>query len=148
MWSLSGELEGIVLWESRRRAVLPGDADAWRQDRRREIESRTEITPAMEPVIQAELGDHVPVAEEYPGHGRVLVSREGDIWVEEYRRPGDEGPTRWRVFAPDGRFRCSALLPREVRSVLAVGGNRAFGLVLDSLDVEYVVGYDFEYPGG
>ena len=109
------------------------------------MEARFEITPEMEPVIEAQIGEHLPVADLYPGHDKVVVSAEGEIWVEEYRRPSDEGPARWLVFDSNGQLRCSASLPEDLW-VLAVGGNRVFGLVRDSLDVEYIVGHDVESP--
>lgn len=109
IWSVAGELQGIVRWQARGRDVEPAEADVWRRQSREAFEARTEITP------------------------------------EEYRRPLDEGPARWWVFHPDWRFRCSAALPSDLR-VLAVGVNRVFGLARDSLDVEYVLGYDVVYP--
>ena len=146
IWNIAGELQGIVRWESRGREVAPTDADAWRRQRIEDIELRVEITPDMERAIEAQYGDHVPVADRYPGHGQVVVSQEGDIWVQEYRRPLDEGPARWWVFGTDWRFRCSVSLPNDLLRVLAVGANRVLGLARDSLDVEYVLGYDVEYP--
>ncbi len=134
-------------WQSRERAVAPGDADEWRRKRRAEIEARFEITPENRPVIEAQIGEHLPVAEVYPGHDRVVVSRDGSIWVQRYRRPFDEGPDRWWVFGTDGRFVCSASLPEDLL-VLAVGHDRVLGLTLDSLDVEYILGHDVEYPAG
>lgn len=145
IWNLSGELKGIVRWESRGRAVESGDADLWRHQRREEIEERVELTPRMEAVIEAQVGAHLPVADLYPGHANVVVSAEGRIWVEEYRRPSDEGPTRWLVFDPNGGFHCAASIPEDLW-VLAAGGDRIFGLVRDSLDVEYIVGHDVGSP--
>ena len=78
------------------------------------MESRFEITPEMEPVIEAQIGEHLPVADRYPGHGQVVVSQEGGIWVQEYRRPLDEGPARWWGFGTDLRFRCSVSLPNDL----------------------------------
>ena len=109
------------------------------------MEARFDITPAMEPVIEAQIGEHLPVADRYPGHDQVVVSQEGAIWVEEFRRPLDEGPARWWVFSPDQRFLCAVSLPSDLR-VLAVGGDRVLGLARDSVDVEYLLGYDVEYP--
>jgi hypothetical protein len=99
----------------------------------------------MEPVIAAQIGEDLPVADEYPGHGRVVASQMGDVWVQQYRRPLDEGPDAWWVFAADGQFVCSALLPEDLW-LLAVDAGRVFGLMLDSLDVEYVLGFDVTYP--
>jgi hypothetical protein len=145
VWSRDGDLRRIVRWHSRDRSVAPNDADVWRRKRREEIEARTEITPQMEPAIAAQVGEDLPVADEYPGHDRVVASQTGEVWVQQYRRPLDEGPDRWWVFAADGQFVCSASLPEDLR-VLAVDGRRLLGLSLDSLDVEYVVGFDVTHP--
>jgi len=145
IWSIAGELQGIIRWESREREVAPDDADVWRRQRRREIESRFEVTPEMEPAIEAQIGEHLPVADLYPGHDQVLVSSEGGVWVQEYRRPLDEGPSRWWVFGADRRFRCTASIRSDLQ-VLAVSGSRLVGLTRDSLDVEYLVGYEIGYP--
>lgn len=145
IWNTAGELQGIVRWTSREREVIPADTDVWRRQRRADMEARFEITPNMERLIEALTGEHLPVADLYPGHDQVVVSQDGGIWVEEYRRPLDEGPARWWVFGTDGRFLCSASLPRDLR-VMAVGRNRVLGLARDSLDVEYLLGYDVEYP--
>ena len=145
IWNIAGELQGIVRWEARGRGVAPTDADVWRRQRRKDIEARFEITPEMEPVIEAQIGEHLPVADRYPGHDQVVVSQEGGIWVEDYRRPLDEGPAQWWVFGTDWRFLCSVSLPNDLQ-VLAIGANRVLGLARDSLDVEYVLGYDVEYP--
>ena len=119
----------------------------WRRQPRSELEARFEITPELQPVIDAQIGDHLPVADLYPGHGDVVVSQDGRVRVEQYRRPLDEGPNRWWVFGADGQFVCSALLPNDIW-VMAVGNNRVLGTVRDSLDVEYVVAYHVEYPTG
>lgn len=145
IWNVAGERRRIVRWQSRDRVVGPNDADEWRRQRRAEIEARFQVTPALESVIEARTGEHLPVADLYPGHSQVVVSHEGDIWVQEYRRPLDEGPARWWVFGEDGRFLCSLSLPKDF-GVMAVRENRVFGLAFDSLDVEYVVGYEVAGP--
>jgi hypothetical protein len=144
VWSTRGDLQRIVRWDSRDREVGPGDADVWRRLRREEMESHFEITPEMEPVIQAQIGEHIPVADLYPGHDRVVVSSEGVIWVQEFRRPLDEGPDHWWVFGPDGGFRCSVSLPQDL-FVLAVGTDRIFALTRDDFDVEYLLALEVEY---
>ena len=145
IWNTAGRLQRIVRWQSRERVVSPNDPDVWRRQRRNEIEARFEITPAMQPAIDAQIGDHLPVADLYPGHDRVVVTKEGDIWIQEYRRPLDDGPDRWWVFDTEGRFICSASLPTDFL-MMAVANDRVVGVARDSLDVEYVVGYDVEYP--
>jgi hypothetical protein len=144
VWSRTGALRRIIRWRARERAVASGDADVWRRERRREIESRGEITPEMRPIIEAQIGEHLPVSDQYPGHDQVVVSHTGSIWVKQYRRPLDEGPDRWWVFTRTGEFVCAATLPEDYR-VLAVRDGRLLAVTRDSLDVEFIVGHDVQY---
>jgi hypothetical protein len=145
IWSRDGDLRRIVRWQARDRSIGADDAEVWRRKRREEIEARFQITPQMEPFIAAQVGPNLPVAAQYPGHDRVVVSQTGEIWVQQYRRPLDEGPNPWWVFSGSGEFVCAALLPKDL-SVLAIDGTRVLGLSTDSLDVEYVLGFDVSFP--
>jgi hypothetical protein len=145
IWSRDGNLRRIVRWHARDRSIGADDAEVWRRKRREEIEARFKITPQMEPFIAAQVGPNLPVADQYPGHDRVVVSQTGEIWVQQYRRPLDEGPNPWWVFAGSGEFVCVAPLPKDL-SVLAIDGTRVLGLSTDSLDVEYVSGFDVSFP--
>lgn len=141
IWSRDGSLRRIIRWTARDRAVAAGDADAWRSQRWREIESRMEVTPESRSMIERQIGEHVPVAAEYPGHDQIVVSHDGPIWVEQYRRPLDDGPARWWQFTGTGEFVCAASLPEDYRVVAARDGL-LLALTTDSLDVEYVVGHE------
>jgi len=145
VWDRDGTLKRIIRWTARPRDVEPGAGDAWRRAERAAIEARFEITPELEPVIDAQTGPHLPVAEVYPANDQVVIGRDGAGWVEEYRRPSDEGLTRWFRFELSGEFRCVADLDPDLR-LLAASEDRLYGLVRDDLDVEYIVVYALGEP--
>jgi len=145
VWGADDGLERIVRWEARSREVEAGAADLWRQQQWAAIEERFEITPEMEPIIEGQYGSHVPVSDVYPGHDQVIAAPDGSVWVQEYRRPADEGPGRWFSFDPSGVLQCVANVSPEVFP-LAAAGYRVFALTRDELDVEYIIVYQVAAP--
>lgn len=114
-------------------------------------------------------GDAIPSHK--PFFRRVRVDADGRIWVERHgpsvRVPDDvlasrEGeqssiwgelpPSRWRepivydVFGADGGFLGTVPVPERV-SLRHMQGNTVWGVVRDSLDIEYVVRWRLEPPG-
>ena len=83
-------------------------------------------------------GDHVPVADSFPAHGGLMVTDEGRIWLEQFRRPHHQGPDRWKVFERGGGFVCHVTVPQGM-TLLDAGADFLLGLERDELDVEYVV---------
>ena len=65
------------------------------------------------------------------------VDTEGNLWVQDTQRPGEGGPQRWTVFAPDGAVRGTLHLPADLR-VAQVGPDWLLGLALDADEVEHV----------
>src|SRR5690606_33239381 len=55
-------------------------------------------------------------AVEYPSHhpafSAALVDAAGSLWVMEYARNRDEGPPRWSIFEPQGRWLGTVETPR------------------------------------
>lgn len=148
IWTTGGELRTLVRWTARDRGVTPDETERWRTRRIRQVRSRApEMTPMQEQVLEAQTGEHLPVADRFPGHAGLVVSQSGPVWVEEYRRPSDQGPNRWFVFEEDGHLRCVATLPDDLLGLLNVRGDRLLALHRDELDVEYVVALQVEGPG-
>ncbi len=83
--------------------------------------------------------DDRPSAETMPAFLRLMTDSEGNLWVEEYRRPGDDVP-RWSVFDSDGYFLGVVTGPEGIR-VTDIGPDYMLGIVTDELDVERVVMY-------
>jgi hypothetical protein len=69
----------------------------------------------------------------------IVVSREGQVWVERWEREEASG-TRWDVIAEGPGRVATAEVPPGIR-LLAVAGDRAWGVELDEYDVPTIVRY-------
>lgn len=81
-----------------------------------------------------------------PAYSRVLVDAAGNLWVAEYRRPGDDLP-RWTVFDLDGRMLGTIDMPQGF-SPSEIGSDYVLGTIRDELDVERVRLYELVRPAG
>lgn len=142
---LDGALRRIIRWESRDRSVRPADVETFKRDLRRRFEATGGPSPRTEAAIARETGDHRPVAERFPAHRQVLSTAEGRLWVEDYRRPLDQGPASWFVFESDGAFVCRVSVPDGWRA-LSVGAEHLVATIRDDFDVEYVLVQAIDAP--
>lgn len=130
-YSLSGELERIVRWPAEDRHVEDQAVDL----------SLREALESLGPGADRErframhLSRGVP--ERYPSHGPLLVDDLGFLWVQEFERPGHQGPSTWRVFDPDGRLTARVRVPRGHR-VFDVGQDYILALGRDDYGVEHL----------
>jgi len=85
--------------------------------------------------VRAYLAD-VPIPENRPAYGRLLVDAEDHIWVASYAHPADV-PARWDVFTPDGIWLGAVAMPDGFRPLQA-GADWILGLTHDDFDVERV----------
>ncbi|HEX2188702.1 MAG TPA: hypothetical protein VHG51_07365 [Longimicrobiaceae bacterium] len=144
--SADGALRRLV-----RRARPPVEATA--DDVRRyheERESRRDYSkapPSMRAFMQkmAERERNAPHRATFPAFASFRLDEAGNLWVEDYRRPGDEQP-RWSVFDPEGRWLGTVETPAGLE-VYAIGGDWILGKAKDDLDVEHVRLYRLERPG-
>ncbi len=79
-----------------------------------------------------------------PAHGRLLVDRPGNLWVEAYRAHGDE-LRLWTVFDPNGAVRGTVELPPDLY-IFEIGEDWILGVARDELDLPYVVVHGLERP--
>jgi hypothetical protein len=86
-------------------------------------------------VIEQRLAE-TPFPETMPAYGSLLVDTGGNLWVEEYRRPGDEQP-RWTVFDPEGVLLGTVETPSGYH-VYQVGSDFVLGRWTDEFEVEHV----------
>lgn len=113
-------------------------------DRERYAEERLEAASEnWRPTLQRML-DEMPFPEAMPAYSDIRADAEGNLWVGEYRRPGDEQP-RWNVFDPDGRWLGSLETPPRFE-IYEIGADYVLGRHSDELDVESVRLYDLEKP--
>jgi hypothetical protein len=69
----------------------------------------------------------------------------GNLWVQEYRMPGDNTPPRWSVFDIDGIPLGEVAYP-DGFSPLDIGSDYVLGVWSDADDVEHVQLYDLIKP--
>ena len=147
VWNIAGELQGIVRWESRGREVAPTDADVWRRQTIEDIESRSEITPEMEPVIAAihgycfGVGFELALACDFR-----IVADDAALALPEMRIgmiPGSGGSARLVRMVGIGRAKQIAMLSRRIPGLQAAEWGIALKAVpradLDAAVAELVV---------
>lgn len=86
----------------------------------------------------------MPVPETFPAYDDLVVARDGHLWVEGYRKPGETRPP-WSVFAPDGRWLGDVSLP-EGFDPMWIDDEVVAGVWVDELDVEHVRAYRIVKP--
>src|SRR5690606_25787636 len=74
------------------RTVRDADVAKYREER---LESARNVDELRR--VQAEI-EQTPVAPEFPAYRMLVVDRTGNLWVESYPRPGENGRRRWTVF--------------------------------------------------
>lgn len=80
-----------------------------------------------------------------PAYGRFILDAVGNLWVEEYRRPGATNASSWNVFATNGRHIASVELPSGF-TVFEIGEDYVLGTWRDEFDVEHVRTYALLKP--
>ncbi len=82
----------------------------------------------------------MPVPKTMPAHDSIIVDANGNLWVSEYRRPGDEQP-RWTIFDSEGVMLGEVETPTRFR-IYEIGSDYVLGRGLDELDVQHIQIYD------
>jgi hypothetical protein len=127
-----GRVVRQVRWNAGDRVVGPNDPAAYFQ--------RAFVNPTPERRRRFEL---TPTERLFPAYSALLADSAGNLWVETYRRPTDDGPARWLVFAPDGAMIARVELPRTFRP-FEIGNDWILGAHPGEMDVERVVLYSLE----
>jgi hypothetical protein len=68
----------------------------------------------------------------------VVLGGHGQLWVQQFRLPGETGPYRWRVHDGGGRLIAVAEVPAGL-TLYEVGPDRVLALTTDDFDVQHVV---------
>ena len=90
--------------------------------------------------------EQVKPASLMPTHAALSFDAAGNLWVENYRLPGEaQLPRMWSVFDPEGRWLGDLTLPHGLR-VDEIGEAQIAGVERDSLGVEYVKVYQLIKP--
>jgi hypothetical protein len=72
-----------------------------------------------------------------PAFSILRGDEDGNLWVQDYRTPWDEGPSTWRIFDPEGVLIATAMLPARF-APSQIGSDYVLGTWRDELDVEHV----------
>ena len=133
-------LRTIIRWSEPDREVTPADVRAWREDY---IESRRQPgSREWDEYDDARLSDERPVADVFPPISRIMIARDGRIWVRQYDRPRED--RGWLAFGPGGEFFCHmAALPAEVWEI---GADYVLLLGETELGIQTVEMYRLDIP--
>jgi hypothetical protein len=77
----------------------------------------------------------MPLPETMPAYRQFLVDDEGNLWVAEYKRRGEQ--PSWAVFDPEGQFLGNVDTPADGR-VSHIGSDFVLGIWDDEMDVQQV----------
>jgi hypothetical protein len=138
IWDLSGDLVRIIRLNQESLPVTQADVDAYIEERIGGIEDETERNQVRDFYLRP------PPLDRMPAYRRFRTDPLGCLWVEEYRRPGDDVPV-WTVFDPEGAVRGRVSLPAGL-DLMEVGEDYLLGVHTDDLDVEYVQLLRLERP--
>jgi len=85
----------------------------------------------------------VTFPKEMPAYRDLRVDAGGNLWIEEYRAPGEEeNQPRWEVFDPDGVWLGTVETPVGFQ-IFEIGEDYLLGLWRDDLGVEYLRRYRY-----
>lgn len=85
-----------------------------------------------------------PLPETFPAYADMLVSREGDVWVEEFT-PSSTAPRQWSVFSPGGVWLGNVSVPHNAR-LQFVAEDRVYAVARNAFDIETVVVFRLRKP--
>lgn len=136
VFGLDGSLTQVVADVSAPEPVTGAHRDAERAVREAGPGAAGPGGPAQRPVA--------PYPDHLPPHGGLLVTHEGELWLQDFVAPGD-ALQRWTAHAPDGVPLRRVALEADV-DVQSVRGGRLYGLQQDDLGIQTVV--VFELPEG
>lgn len=131
----AGDLLRLVRLEHDNLPVTQADIDRYVSDR------MARARPERRQIYQT-MFERMPFPGTMPAYGEFRVDADGNLWVEEVRRPGDDQP-RWKVFDPDGRYLGAVETPPRFQ-IFEVGSDFLLGRWRDDLDVEHLRMYEVQ----
>jgi hypothetical protein len=135
VYSLDGEVRKLIKRVETDRTVRPEDIEAYKEESLQDAPDDPNVRREWQRLL-----DEAPYASSFPAFNRLLVDREGNLWVQEYERPRVE-TLSWSVFDPAGQWVSDISVPRGLR-ILEAGADYVMGLTLDELGVEHVRVFD------
>ena len=121
-------------------SVLPEHIES---DREEKLERIKNFPPQFrEP--QKDAINEVPYPDQFPAFNDFIVDPSGNIWVDNYRLPGDSLIKR-TVFDSTGRLLGSLDIPTGLR-ISDIGDDYILGVLRDEFEVEHVLMYEIIKP--
>ena len=102
-----------------------------------------EVTPPLWKEVREQVVKGARAPEVRPAHGEVFADRDGNLWVSQWRPPGDTSAIAWWVFGLDGALRATIETPARWR-LLDAGRGYVLALEHDEYGVAYVRMYRVE----
>lgn len=94
-----------------------------------------------------DVGEQLSLASEsFPAADRLVVDRQGRLWIRRFRRPSFEGSNEWLLFDPDRQFVATVAIPADVMVRDAIG-DWVLATRRDSLGVQTVVVHHLDSTG-
>jgi hypothetical protein len=138
VWNLAGDMIRIIRMDQDPIPITPADVTAYIEERLEGFEDEAQRN------LMRENYQKPPPLDRMPAYRRFLTDDLGCLWVEEYRRPGDDVPV-WTVFDGEGTVLGRVSLPSGLY-LREVGEDYVLGVLADDLDVEYVQMFRMERP--
>lgn len=137
VYDFNGALERIVRKRHIHLVIESEDVERYKSER---------LALVVDERRQAELRRlaAAPFPETWPAFADLRADEDGNLWVEEFRRSGDEQP-RWTVFNSDGRILGVVSTPIGLR-IDEIGTNYLLGVWEDEDEVEYVRLFELVKP--
>lgn len=126
----SGRLRRIVQRHHEAARVTEADIAAVKAARR-------EARRAERHQLPEEPNDAVVFPERKPHFGDLLIADDSTLWVREYDQPARDQPSRWELFAQEGRWLGYVILPPRF-SPTHIGADFVLGVRPDDYDVPHV----------
>lgn len=124
-------VDRLVTWDPSPREVRPEHLEAHRRATTERVRSNIYLAERM-----ARVWNTMPSAERFPAVGDVRIDESDRVWIKEYDRPGEAGPT-WRLLGADGQLICTARLIDSFQA-FDFFQDRVVGLVRDAQGVEFL----------
>ncbi|UCC73472.1 MAG: hypothetical protein JSV86_02610 [Gemmatimonadota bacterium] len=125
-----GRLRRLIRKAQPNLPVTAEDIELWKQEALEDAEDENQR------IFWERIYSDMPFPETMPAYQQVVVDAEANLWVEEYRRPGDEQP-RWTVFDSSGVMLGVVETPERFQ-VYQIGSDFVLGRWTDEFEVEYV----------
>jgi hypothetical protein len=127
-----------------RKAWSPASVTAADGRRYREEALERIRDPAQRAQMEAYL-EGIPLPDYFPPFGDLLGDTLGFLWVQDYKRAGEEGNT-WTIFDVEGNTMGRMTFPDRFRP-LEIGPDYVLGLAWNAMDVESVQVYGLDRTG-